>query len=186
MKSAKRQPFAMQAALTLALGVSASFMHVAASPVPTSAVVESRKDLEAKDLEPLQKAKLRASIKKAMAGLKKLNEFLAGCGNVIVSGEDIPMHAIVGEPFTQIAENFREVESAMKDKWTAFADMPIINDELMALRRSLATARSRASQNAVMVKQRINIPETVASDMDLDGLYELAELSTKRLHLLVS
>jgi hypothetical protein len=186
MTSAKRQPFAMQAALTLALGVSASFMHVAASPAPSSAVVESRKDSKAKYLERLQKAKLRASIKKAMAGLEKLNEFLAGCCNVIVSSEDIPLHAIVGEPFTQIAESFREVESAMKDKWTAFADMPIIHDELRALRRSLATARSRASQNAVMVKQRINTPETVATDMDLDGLNELAKFSTKRLHLLVS
>lgn len=186
MKTAKRQPLAMQAALTLALGVSASFMHVAASPLPASSVVESRKESEAKDLEPAQKAKLRSSIKRAMVGLKDLNEFLAGCCTVIMSGDDIPMHAIVNEPFTQIADNFREVESAMRDKWTAFSDLPIINDEMMALRRALATARSRASQNAVMVKQRISTPETVATDMDMDGLRELAGRSTQRLHLLVS
>ncbi len=98
MSKAKRAPFAMQAGLTLALSVSASFTHVAAAPTPALAVVEARKDSDFKDLQPSDKAKLRDDIKRAMVGLKNMNQFLANCCEVIVSGDHIPKQAIDDEP----------------------------------------------------------------------------------------
>lgn len=185
MSKAMRSPFAMQAGLTLALGVSASFMHVAAAPSPVFTIVEARKESGFKDLQPSEKAKLRENIKKAMAGLRGMNQFLANCCERILSGEEIPPQAIENEPFTEIAENFRELEVAMADKWSDFDEMPIISQEIQALRRALATARSRAAQNSMLLKQRQTFPDATASETDLEGLKELTAHSTQRLLKLV-
>ncbi|KPW26630.1 hypothetical protein ALO83_104145 [Pseudomonas cannabina pv. alisalensis] len=186
MSKAKRAPFAMQAGLTLALSVSASFTHVAAAPTPALAVVEARKDSDFKDLQPSDKAKLRDDIKRAMVGLKNMNQFLANCCEVIVSGDHIPKQAIDDEPFTEIAATFRELEFAMADKWADFSEMPIISDEMNGLRKALATARSRAAQNSMLLKQRSTVLEPASSDVDMQGLQKLTAISSERLLRLAS
>lgn len=186
MKTAKRPPFAMQAGLALALGVSASFMHVAASPMPALSIVEARSKTDLQDMKPADKAKLRDNVKRAMAELRDMNQFLARCCEFIMSGEHIPPQGIEEEPFTSIAASFRELESAMSGKWSAFSGMPIIAQELGSLRKALATARFRAAQNALLLKQRSMVPEVAPSDLNMQGLQELTAYSTKRLLKLVS
>lgn len=185
MKKAKRQPFAIEAALTLALGVSSSFAHVAAAPAPSPAAIESRKESGYYEMSLSDKAKLRNNIKKAMSQLAGLNSFLRDACTYITS-ETVPLQAVKDEPFTQIASTLRELESAMKDKWPAFAEMPIIGSELLALRKSLAVARSRASQNSILLQQMVEHAVVVETGTDVGGLGRLADISTERLLKLVS
>lgn len=185
MSKAKLAPFAMHAGLTMALAVSASFTHVAASPSPTSSAIEATKEVDLTGMHPADKAKLREQIKITMAGLRDMNQFLARSCKLIMSGEHIPQDAIESEPFTAISQNFRNLELGMASKWADFADMPIIGQETMALRKALATARSRAAQNSMLLKQRYKVLTETPSDVDMQGLQKLTAMSSERLLKLV-
>ncbi|NWC26899.1 hypothetical protein HYE76_10520 [Pseudomonas tolaasii] len=186
MKQAKRQPFTIEAALTLALGVSSAFAHVAAAPIPVESVIESRKQGGLNEMPVAEKAALRANIKRAMSQLSDLSSFLRNSCMYIMADKEIPRDALEGEPFTKIASTLRELESAMKGRWELFSDMPIIGSEFLALRKSLAVTRSRASQNSILIQQKLNPAVVVKTSTDISGLGRLADISTERLLKLVS
>jgi len=186
MKMSKGQFQAKDALLTLALGISTAFIHVAAAPAyAMSTVIESQKDSATLQLSTAQKAKLRSSIKEAMTQLRELKINLQESCELIMS-EALDRDARELEPFTMVADTLRQLEAAMMGNWPKFVGMPIIGDEVLALRKSLAVARSRAAQNAMLIKQMGSPVETIETETDISGIGSLATMTSGRLLKLVS
>ncbi|MGR2708907.1 hypothetical protein [Pseudomonas sp. AU10] len=186
MKMSKGQAQASVALLTLALGVSNAFVHVAGVPSFTAgATFESNATPGVPQLSVIEKAKFRATIKAAMTQLRELNSNLhMSC--MLIMTEYMDLEARQSEPFTQVTKTLRDLEIAMANKWQQFSGMPIIGDEVLALRKALATARSRAAQNSMLIQQLGNPVETIETETDISGIGGLATMTSERLLKLVS
>ncbi|WP_122316012.1 hypothetical protein [Pseudomonas cichorii] len=185
MKKANGHLQARDALLTLALGISAAFLFVATTPVSATGILETRSDSDKTQMSASEKSKLRSSIKKGITQLAKLNSTLQDSCRIIMT-EPVSPAAIESEPFTQVANTLRDLEAAMAPKWAEFTDMPIIGDEVLALRKALATARSRAAQNSMLLKQMGHPVETIETETDVSGIGGLATMTSGRLLQLVS
>jgi hypothetical protein len=97
-----------------------------------------------------------------------------------------PRHAIEDEPFSDIANALRTLESLLDSTAELYSNAPNIRDEFRVLRRNLALTRSRTAQNSMILRQMLHVPENYESSIDMKGLEALASISTERLHQLVN
>lgn len=174
--------FSKESILALAMGISLSVTYVAAAPTNRVAPESSESTTDVrKDLDVSEKAKLRKSIKEAIAKLAELNSTLSDCCEAITT-QRIPKFALDNEPFTFVTGYLREIEVAMKDKWSELNSIPVIGDDAKALRKALAVARSRSAQNAAMLQQMKGNHTEIESAIDMDALYGLAKDTTNRIN----
>lgn len=170
---------AATAALTLALGVSTSFAHVAADPIPW-AYSASSESIGSDDRVILEaKIKMRAHMKVSVDRLISLRKHMEMSCKKIVT-EHVTRKATQDEPFTQVAAALREIESVMADRWAVFFELPVIGDEARRLRMLLAQTRSLASRNSMMLRQMVEHPQYAETAADLGGLSVLAKMATER------
>ncbi|MCL8306360.1 hypothetical protein [Pseudomonas putida] len=181
MSSAK-VPFSKVAMLSLALSVSTSCAQIAAA---TPQVVEIIKPGSASKNELEQKAKLRKSIKSAMASLRQMHKAMEESCLILSAEAVIPKHVLEEHPYAEVIQSIRELEEASQAS-ASLAALPIIGEEYLSLRRQLAKARSLAVRIEILINQRLNTPQVFESDIDADGLVALADMATDRLHRLVS
>jgi hypothetical protein len=175
MKSAshhRHDPYSKEGMLSLYLHVSSSCAQIAAA---------SSSDLEASSDD----SKIRVAIKEATVILGELNELAAEAGRSMLN-KTPPRHAIEDEPFSDIANALRTLESLLDSKAGAYSNAPSVCGEFSVLRRNLALTRSRMAQNSMVLRQMSRVPEVYASEIDMKGLEALASASTERLHQLVN
>lgn len=177
----RHDPYSKEVMLSLTLRVSTYCAQVAAAPN-----AESSTGLDAsRDRNVAEDAKTRNAIKEAIVSLNELNDFVFDAGRSLLTNMP-PRHVIEDEPFSEVAGTLRTLESVLSTKAEAYSSLPAMSDEYSALRRNLATTRSRTAQNSMILKQMAHAPESFESSIDMEGLEALASISTKRLHQLVS
>lgn len=174
-------PFSKVAMLSLALSVSTSCAQIAAA---APQVVEIIKPGASSKHELEQKAKLRKSIKSAMASLRQMYKSMEESCLILSADAVIPRSVLEEHPYAEVIQSIRDLEEASKAS-SSLAALPIIGEEFMALRRQLAKARSLAVRNEILINQRLNTPQVFESDIDTNGLASLANMATDRLHRLV-
>lgn len=177
----RHDPYSKEVMLSLTLRVSLYCAQVAAAPG-----AESDARLEAaREENGVEDAKIRTAIKEAIVSLNELNDFVFDAGRSMLTNMP-PRHVIEDERFSEVACTLRALESVLSTKVELYSNLPAMSDEYNALRRNLATTRSRTAQNAMILKQMFHVPESYESSIDMKGLEALASISTERLHQLVS
>lgn len=175
-------PFSKVAILSMALSISTSCAQIAAAAPQVVEIIKpgvsSKNELE-------QKARLRKSIKNAIASLRQMHKALEENCQLLSADAVFPRHVLSEHPYTEIIQSLRNLEEANKAA-SALAALPVIGEEYQALRRQLAKARSLAVRNEILVNQRLNTPQVFESDADINGLKALADMATDRLHRLAS
>ncbi|MBW3503703.1 hypothetical protein [Pseudomonas sp. NKUCC02_KPG] len=177
----RHDPYSKEVMLSLTLRVSLYCAEVAAVPS-----VESDSSLETTNSERYvaENTKIRTAIKEAIVSLNELNDFVFDAGRTMLT--NMPSrHMIEEERFSEVACTLRALESVIAKKAELYLNLPTMSDEYLALRRNLATTRSRTAQNAMILKQMIHVPESYESSIDMKGLEALTSISTERLHLLM-
>lgn len=181
MSSAKI-PFSKVAMLSLALSVSTSCAQIAAA---TPQVIEIIKPGQTSKHELEQKAKLRKSIKSAIASLRQMELSLMEACQILSAGGVIPKFVLIDHPYSEVVQSLRALEE-MNKEGAPLSALPVIGEEYQSLRRQLAKARSLAVRNEILINQRLNEPQVFESNIDPEGLKALANMATDRLHRLVS
>jgi len=177
----RHDPYSKEVMLSLTLRVSLYCAQVAAaSSAESSAHLEA-----ARERNVVEDAKIRTAIKEAIVSLNELNDFVFDAGRSMLTNMP-PRHVIEDERFYEVASTLRALESVLATKAELYSNVPTMSDEYNALRRNLATTRSRTAQNAMILKQMFHVPESYESSIDMKGLEALASISTERLHQLVS
>lgn len=177
----RHDPYSKEVMLSLTLRVSLHCAQVAAAPnVESSAHMETPVEGDVAD-----DAKIRVAIKEAIVVLGDLSELVADAGHYMHNNTP-PRHAIEDEPFSDIANALRTLESLLDSTAELYSNAPNIRDEFKVLRRNLALTRSRTAQNSMILRQMLHVPESYESSMDMKGLEALASISTERLHQLVN
>ncbi len=174
--------FPKVAMLSLALSISTACAQIAAAAPQVVEIVKPGKVQEKRELE--QKAKLRASIKHAMASLGKLHRTMELSCQLLSSDEALPRQALDEQPFSEIVLGLRSLEESTPID-SPLHELPVIGDEFSALRRQLARTRSLAARAELLAKQRMNIPEVFDSSVDVQGLRALADMTADRFNRLV-
>ncbi len=180
--SSVKVPFSKVAMLSLALSISTSCAQIAAA---APQVVEIIKPGPSSKHELEQKAKLRKSIKTAMASLRQLHKSMEETCHILSVDIVIPRPVLNEHPYAEVIQSIRDLEEATKAS-ASLAALPIIGEEYQSLRRQLAKTRSLAVRNEMLINQRLNTPQVFQSEIDPDGLTALADMATNRLHRLVS
>ncbi|CAI8754498.1 SKA2 domain-containing protein [Pseudomonas brassicacearum] len=177
----RQDPYSKEVMLSLTLRVSLYCAQVAAAP---SAESSARLEV-ARERNVVEDAKIRTAIKEAIVSLNELNDFVFDAGRSMLTNMP-PRHVIEDERFCEVASTLRELELVLSTKAELYSNLPTMSDEYNALRRNLATTRSRTAQNAMILKQMFHVPKSYESSIDMKGLEALASVSTERLHQLVS
>jgi hypothetical protein len=173
----RHDPYSKEVMLSLSLRVS---LHCALVAAATSTELGAPTEQSA-----VAVAKIRNAIKEAIVNLNELNDFVFDAGRSMLTNMP-PRHVIENEPFSEVANTLRALESVLGTKVELFLSLPTMSEEFSALRRNLATTRSRTAQNAMILKQMSHTPESFESSIDMKGLEALASISTERLHQLVN
>lgn len=177
MKHHRHDPYSKEIMLSLTLRASLYCAQVAAA---SSSELEVSVEENASTI-----SKVRTAIKEAIVSLNDLNDFVFDAGRAMLTHTP-PRHVIEAEPYSEVANTLRTLESVLGAKTEQYVNLPIMCEEFKALRRNLATTRSRTAQNAIILKQMSHAPECFESSIDMKGLEALASNSTERLHHLVS
>lgn len=180
--SRTKVPFSKVAILSLALSVSTSCAQIAAA---APQVVEIIKPGVSSKHEFEQKAKLRQSIKTAIAALRLMHKSLEESCQILSANGVIPKHVLIEHPYAEVVQSLRALEEANRGD-APLAALPVIGEEYQSLRRQLAKSRSLAVRNEILINQRLNAPQVFESEIDTNGLRALADMATDRLHRLVS
>lgn len=133
----------------------------------------------------LEDPNIGAAIQDGIAKLVQLDELAMAASQHMLSNTP-PRHIIEDEPFAEMADALRSLESVLASKIELYSNLPSIRAEFSSLRRSIAVARSRIAQNSMLLKQMVNVPKSYESSIDVKGLEALASFSTERLHQQVS
>lgn len=174
--------FPKVAMLSLALSISTACAQIAAAAPQVVEIIKPGKAQEKSELE--QKAKLRASIKQAIASLVQLHRTMEISCQALSSDDVIPRIALDEQPFTEVVRGLRSLEESTPID-SPLLDLPVIGDEFAALRRQLARTRSLAARAELLVKQRLNVPVVFESSVDTQGLKALADMTADRFNRLV-
>ncbi len=179
--SRTKVPFSKVAMLSLALSVSTSCAQIAAAAPQVVDIIKpgvtSKHELE-------QKARLRQSIKAAIADLRQMHKSLEESCHILSADGFIPKYVLIEHPYAEVVQSLRALEEANKEG-APLAALPVIGEEYQTLRRQLAKARSLAVRNEILINQRLSDPQVFDSSIDSNGLRALADMATDRLHRLV-
>jgi hypothetical protein len=157
---------------SLAIAIAAACAAMASS----SERPEALASVNPPQLVQASSASIESLIDRAVSVLQGLETSMAMHTKALCQDEP-PKEHLDDQPFGLIANNLRFVEKQLRD-----LGVPMGGEaEYIKLTRALAKARSVAVLNDSLIRQWTTIPQTFESDIDLEGLRALAELTTRRL-----
>ncbi|MCO7555087.1 hypothetical protein [Metapseudomonas otitidis] len=164
--------------LTLSMSVTASTLNV----VHASSLIEARGRQES-CCERKETEAVRKKIREAVAASIKMCETLDVVQiNVLKNPEQITQEMLENNPFPSMVLALRELESQLRE-----LQPPVgLEKDASDLVRAIARVRSRASIIVSSIRQMSTVPNTIESDIDMDGLKALAALGSKNSLKLVS